>query len=64
MPLLHNVCVYCGSSPGRGDGYLSQATALANALVERDIGLIYGGASIGVMGRVADEVLKIGRAHV
>ena len=58
MNRLKNICVYCGSSPGRGDAYLSQATALANALVERNIGLVYGGASIGVMGRVADEVLK------
>ncbi|MEY4718065.1 MAG: hypothetical protein RL563_683 [Pseudomonadota bacterium] len=58
MATLHHICVYCGSSSGRGDGYLSQATALAQVMVKRNIGLVYGGASIGVMGRLADEVLK------
>lgn len=58
MATLNYICVYCGSSSGQGDAYLSQATALAKALVERNIGLVYGGASIGVMGRLADEVLR------
>lgn len=60
MHTLKNLCVYCGSSPGLGEVYLSQASALAKALVRRDIGLVYGGASIGVMGRLADEVLQRG----
>jgi len=60
MNRLNNICVYCGSSPGRGDAYLSMANGLARALVEREIGLVYGGASIGLMGRLADEVLTHG----
>src|SRR3989339_780939 len=54
------VCVYCGSSPGRLDVYAEAACALGQALVARDLGLVYGGASIGLMGLVADTVLQLG----
>lgn len=54
------VCVYCGSSPGRLDAYAEGARALASALVDRHLGLVYGGASIGLMGLVADTVLQLG----
>ncbi|HVK53864.1 MAG TPA: TIGR00730 family Rossman fold protein [Burkholderiales bacterium] len=57
---LKSVCVYCGASPGRLDAYAESARALGKALVARDIRLIYGGASIGVMGIVADAVLDAG----
>jgi len=54
------ICVYCGSSPGRLDVYASAARALGQAMVERDLGLVYGGASIGLMGLIADTVLQLG----
>jgi hypothetical protein len=54
------VCVYCGSSPGRLDAYADAARALGQALVARDLALVYGGASIGLMGLVADTVLQLG----
>ncbi|WP_346838405.1 TIGR00730 family Rossman fold protein [Microbulbifer sp. SAOS-129_SWC] len=57
---MKNICVYCGSSPGRRPEYLQAAEALGAALVARDIGLVYGGASIGVMGALADAVLAKG----
>jgi len=57
---MNNICVYCGSSPGRLDDYVDGARALARALVERDLGLVYGGASVGLMGQVADAVLQLG----
>lgn len=57
---MKNICVYCGSSPGRLPAYADGARALAHALVARDIGLVYGGASIGLMGVVADTVLAGG----
>lgn len=57
---LANLCVYCGSSPGRLEGYAASTQALATALVERDIGLVYGGASVGLMGLLADAVLAEG----
>lgn len=60
MQTLYNICVYCGSSPGRLEDYTAAAHILADALVSRNIGLVYGGASIGVMGAVADRVLQLG----
>jgi len=60
MKPLKNICVYCGSSPGRLEAYADAARALAEALVSRNIGLVYGGASIGIMGAVADHVLQLG----
>lgn len=54
---MKRICVYCGSSPGRRAGYLEAAGALGRELVKRGIGLVYGGGSIGMMGRVADTVL-------
>jgi uncharacterized protein (TIGR00730 family) len=60
MKNLTNLCVYCGSSSGRIDTYATAARALAQAMVERGIGLVYGGASVGIMGILADEVLRLG----
>lgn len=58
-PLL-NVCVYCGSSSGRDDVYTRQAKQLGKLLVQNNMGLIYGGAKIGVMGAIADTVIREG----
>ena len=60
MKAMKSLCVYCGSSSGRLDAYAQAARALAGALVERGIRLVYGGASVGIMGVVADEVLRRG----
>lgn len=54
------ICVFCGSSPGVGEGYLKAATELGRLLAERGIGLVYGGAAIGLMGAVADGALAAG----
>jgi uncharacterized protein (TIGR00730 family) len=55
MPL---VAVYCGSRLGNSDIYEQAARELGRALAESGMGLVYGGASIGLMGAVADEVIK------
>lgn len=60
MESLTSLCIYCGSSGGRIDAYAAAARALAQAMVERGIRLVYGGASVGIMGVVADEVLRLG----
>ncbi len=60
MTTINSICIYCGSSPGRLEDYASAGRALAVALVSRNIRLVYGGAGIGIMGTVADEVLKLG----
>lgn len=60
MNELKSLCVYCGSSGGRREDYAGAARALAQAMVARGIRLVYGGASVGIMGAVADEVLRLG----
>ena len=55
-----SICVFAGSSPGNDPALLEAASALGQALVSRGYGLVYGGASIGLMGRVADTVLSAG----
>ena len=60
MTPINSICVYCGSSPGRIEVYGSAGCALAKSLVSRNIRLVYGGAGIGIMGMVADQVLKLG----
>jgi uncharacterized protein (TIGR00730 family) len=55
---MKTVCVYCGSSPGRLPEYREAARLLGNEIAKRGLGLVYGGASVGVMGAVADAVLE------
>ena len=57
---IKNICVYCGSSSGKNPAYSQAAVKLAQALCERNIGLVYGGSMVGVMGTVADAVLAAG----
>ena len=57
---MKRVCVYCGSSPGRLPAYAEAAAALGRELAQRNIGLVYGGASVGIMGVIADAVLEQG----
>ena len=61
---MQTICVYCGSSPGRLADYLVSAEALGKALIERKFNLVYGGASVGLMGAVADSVLGGGGAVI
>ncbi|MEJ2534351.1 MAG: TIGR00730 family Rossman fold protein [Gammaproteobacteria bacterium] len=57
---MRRICVYCGSSPGQREEYAQAARKLGRLLVERGLGLVYGGASVGVMGAIADAVLEEG----
>jgi uncharacterized protein (TIGR00730 family) len=59
-PPMQRICVFCGSRPGNRPEYLEAARQLGSLLAERRIGLVYGGASVGVMGAVADAVLTGG----
>jgi uncharacterized protein (TIGR00730 family) len=53
----YNLCVYCGSGPGRNPAYAVAARELGQALAEDGIGLVYGGGSLGLMGEVARATL-------
>ena len=55
-----NVCVFCGSSPGASPAFATAARRLGAGLADRGIGLVYGGASVGLMGVVADAALAAG----
>jgi uncharacterized protein (TIGR00730 family) len=57
---MKRLCVYCGSSPGSQPDYVEAAKNLGRALVERNIDLVYGGASVGLMGVLANTVLAEG----
>lgn len=57
---LRRVCVFCGSSSGNRDDYRTATTTLATELIRRGIGVVYGGACVGLMGLLADEVLAHG----
>lgn len=54
------ICVFCGSSPGRSSTYANAAEALGKLLASERIGLVYGGAHCGLMGRLADAALAGG----
>ncbi|WP_350333111.1 TIGR00730 family Rossman fold protein [Coralliovum pocilloporae] len=57
---VKSVCVFCGSSMGADAAYETAAVDLGRTLAEREIKLIYGGASVGLMGTVADAALAAG----
>ena len=57
---IKRLCVFCGSSDGARDIYKEYCEYLADAMAKRQIDLVYGGASIGLMGAIADAVLARG----
>jgi uncharacterized protein (TIGR00730 family) len=54
------IAVYCGANSGADPVYADAARALARVLVEHNIELVYGGGKVGLMGVIADEVLRLG----
>ncbi|MGH9247084.1 MAG: TIGR00730 family Rossman fold protein [Acidimicrobiales bacterium] len=57
---MHRVCVFCGSSLGSRSIFADAAAALGRELAGRSLGLVYGGAKVGLMGVVADACLEAG----
>jgi uncharacterized protein (TIGR00730 family) len=57
---MKRICVFCGSNPGDDPRYIGAARALGQALAADGVGLVYGGASVGLMGAVADAALEAG----
>jgi uncharacterized protein (TIGR00730 family) len=57
---MKSIAVYCGASLGAKPLYADAARELARVLVEHNIALVYGGGKVGLMGVIADEVLRLG----
>lgn len=57
MISVRRVCVFCGSRPGARPVYLEHAVALGRLLARKRIAVVYGGASVGLMGALADAAL-------
>jgi uncharacterized protein (TIGR00730 family) len=57
---MKRVLVFCGSSPGIRPEYAAAAAALGRLLAARELELVYGGASVGLMGALADSALAAG----
>jgi len=57
---LKRICVFCGSSVGANPAYRQAAQRLGELMVERGIGLVFGGGCVGLMGVIADAVLAKG----
>ncbi len=55
---MKRICVFCGSSPGSGSEYLQAAKELGYTLANKGIGVVYGGARVGLMGKIAEAVLE------
>ncbi|PJZ84606.1 TIGR00730 family Rossman fold protein [Leptospira harrisiae] len=58
MTQFKNIAVYCGSSPGFDPNFMTAAYELGELLAFHQIGLVYGGASVGLMGAVANGCLS------
>ncbi|HUZ63712.1 MAG TPA: TIGR00730 family Rossman fold protein [Acetobacteraceae bacterium] len=60
MPDIHTVAVFCGSATGADPAFIEAAEILGRGLAEAGIRLVYGGGRVGMMGAVADAVLRAG----
>jgi uncharacterized protein (TIGR00730 family) len=60
---MNRICVFCGTNPGSRPEYGAAARELGQILAGQEIELVYGGASVGIMGELADSVQEHG-GHV
>ena len=60
MNLIRSICVYCGSSTGRGETYVDAGYALGRTIAEAGLRLVYGGSTRGIMGAVARGTIEAG----
>src|SRR5688572_3937282 len=55
---MPSICVFCGSNSGADDRYILQAKLLATSMVDSGFTLVFGGGRVGLMGVIADEMLR------
>lgn len=60
MTRMKRLCVFCGSNPGKRPEYEQAAEELGALLAAAGINLVYGGGSVGLMGRTASKVIEAG----
>ena len=60
MPNQPRICVFCGSADGADPAYAQTAKELGQRIAAEGIGLVYGGATVGLMGILADAVIDGG----
>lgn len=58
------ICVFCGSRSGTNPVYTEAARDLGRLLVEKNLDLVFGGASCGIMGTIADAVMEKGGGYL
>jgi uncharacterized protein (TIGR00730 family) len=57
---IRKICVYCGSGPGNDPAFVAAARQLGEVLAKNNIGLVFGGGQVGLMGEIAHAVLANG----
>ena len=60
MAKLNSLCVYCGANEGGDPEHRSAAVRFGKMMAEQDIGLVFGGGRIGLMGVIADTIMNAG----
>ncbi len=60
---MKRLCVFCGSAKGNSERYIKQARQVGELLAKNNIGLVFGGGKVGIMGAIADSVMA-GNGHV
>lgn len=60
MNTIRSICVYCGSSPGKGEAYLKAGHVLGRSIALAGLQLVYGGGTRGIMGAVAEGAMRAG----
>lgn len=60
LQMKKHLAVYCGSSKGSNPIYTQQAKALGQEMVQRGYHLVYGAGNVGLMGVLADKILRLG----
>ena len=60
MKQIKKIAVFCGSNLGTKNAYREDAIKFAETLVNAGIGIVYGGAKVGLMGVLADKVVAMG----
>ncbi|KAI0470818.1 hypothetical protein GGR56DRAFT_115431 [Xylariaceae sp. FL0804] len=58
-PRRTKICVFCGSAPGRSEKHVQAARQLGKMMAERNISLVYGGGTVGLMGEVAKTIVSL-----